>query len=127
MIDCLAASGTAYVKMLKNDRTLIPCAIFVVKENTLKYVLHVCNLYLVDALIKIDENGIITSMNPHAELLLGFPTNDTINRNIKYILPENVAEHHDEYIQNYLDTGVAKVIGIPRQGMFIYHSFCFSW
>ena len=117
VIDCLTSSKTGYVKMLKSDRTLIPCAIFVIKENTLKYVLHLCNLYLADALIRIDENGIVKSMNPHAELLLGFPIKDTVNRNIKNILPEHIAEHHDEYIQNYLDTGVAKVVGIPRQGI----------
>lgn len=40
--------------------------------------------------------------------------NVAVGKNVKEIMPTDVAPHHDEYLYNYLTTERAKVIGIGR-------------
>ena len=69
----------------------------------------------VDAIITIDEHGIVESANPAVERLFGYPPADLIGRNISILMPSPHRERHDEYIARYLRTGEARVIGIGRE------------
>jgi len=74
---------------------------------------------LVDAavhgIITIDERGIVLSFNPAAERLFGFDRQEVIGQNVSMLVPPDHRDLHDSYINNYLQSGVAKIIGLGRE------------
>ncbi len=68
-----------------------------------------------DGIIVINENGYVLAFNKACERLFGYEASEVIGGNVSYIMPKDYAEHHDEYLQNYLDTGQKKIIGIGRE------------
>ena len=69
----------------------------------------------VDAIITIDERGKIESLNPATERLFGYSAAELIGKNVSMLMPEPDTSRHDSYLQNYLRTGKAKIIGIGRE------------
>ncbi|MDT8375460.1 MAG: response regulator [Mariprofundaceae bacterium] len=70
---------------------------------------------LVDALITIDEQGIVQSFNPAAERTFGYLADEVIGRNVGMLMPEPFRHEHDDYLKSYLTTGKKKLIGIGRE------------
>ena len=68
----------------------------------------------VDAVIVIDHQGRITTFNPAAERLFGYRAIDLIGERVDVLMPEPYRSAHDGYLQNYLRTGRAQIIGIGR-------------
>jgi len=69
----------------------------------------------VDAIITIDERGIIETYNRAAERIFGYEAEEVIGRPINLLMPSPYREEHDSYIRNYVETGDAKIIGIGRE------------
>lgn len=69
----------------------------------------------VDAIITIDEKGIIESFNPAAERIFGYKADWIIGKSLNLLMPYPYAEKHDGYIRRYLKTGKAHIIGIGRE------------
>lgn len=69
----------------------------------------------VDAVIAIDEKGIIESANPAVERLFGYPPADLVGRNVSMLMPSPHRERHDRYLAHYLHTGEARVLGFGRE------------
>ncbi len=69
----------------------------------------------VDAIIVIDKRGRIESFNPAAEKLFGYSAAQATGQNVSILMPEPYASEHTLYLENYLETGVASIIGIGRE------------
>ena len=68
-----------------------------------------------EAIITIDEHGIVGSYSPAAENILGYTANEVIGQNVKMLMPEPDRSRHDGYIAHYAKTGEKKIIGIGRE------------
>ncbi len=68
-----------------------------------------------DAIITIDQKGIIQSFNPAAVSMFGYTLNDVIGKNVKVLVPPPHSKKHDGYIRRYLKTGKKKIIGVTNR------------
>ncbi|MCP5381890.1 MAG: transporter substrate-binding domain-containing protein [Kordiimonadaceae bacterium] len=64
--------------------------------------------------IVTDNKGNIEIFNAAAEDIFGYKSEEVIGKNVKMLMPENFSREHDSYINNYITTGVKKIIGIGR-------------
>ncbi|MGA7426615.1 MAG: CheR family methyltransferase [Rhodoplanes sp.] len=69
----------------------------------------------VDAIITVDEKGIVQSFNPSAEKIFGYRSDEMIGKNVAMLMPEPIRSAHDGDIASYLTTGVGKVINTGRE------------
>ena len=71
----------------------------------------------VDAIVSIDERGIIHLFNPSAERLFGYSANEIVGQNVSRLMPEPFKTKHDGYLSDYLQYGQKKIIGIGREAV----------
>lgn len=69
----------------------------------------------VEGIITISERGIVEQMNPAAETMFGYRASEVVGQNVSMLMPSPHRERHDQYLENYCQTGVAKIIGIGRE------------
>lgn len=113
----LALSNTDlnfYIMMASRNCTLMPVTFCMAMKSSEVIVMRVRDLFTTDAIISLDELGTITAFNEDASLLLGHDGEDVMGKNVKVLMDESIAVHHDGYLQRYRDTRVARVVGKPR-------------
>ena len=69
----------------------------------------------VDAIVIIDHRGRIETFNRAAERLFGYSSAEAVGANVALLMPASEAGRHDQYMQRYLATGVARIIGTGRE------------
>lgn len=67
-----------------------------------------------DAMVVIDEAGIILSFSATAQSLFGYAEAEVVGRNVKLLMPSPDRERHDDYLSRYLTTGERRIIGTGR-------------
>jgi two-component system, LuxR family, sensor kinase FixL len=67
-----------------------------------------------DAMIVIDERGLIQSFSSAAERLFGYVSAELLGTNVKRLMPSPYRESHDGYLDRYFKTGEKRIIGIGR-------------
>jgi two-component system, LuxR family, sensor kinase FixL len=67
-----------------------------------------------EAMIVIDEHGVMQSFSSAAERLFGYSTGEAMGQNVKILMPAPYRENHDGYLLRYKDTGERRIIGIGR-------------
>jgi two-component system, chemotaxis family, CheB/CheR fusion protein len=68
-----------------------------------------------DAIVTIDETGVIRAANKSAYAMFGYTAEELLGATVSRLVPEPDRSRHDDYIRNYLQTGVAKIIGVGRE------------
>ncbi|PCJ54638.1 MAG: hypothetical protein COA73_14280 [Candidatus Hydrogenedentota bacterium] len=69
----------------------------------------------VDGIVTIDNCGVIEYINPAAQTMFGYTSEELIGQNVDTLMPSPYKENHDGYLESYLKTGVRKIIGKGRE------------
>ena len=88
-----------------NDRKLAEAELLKAKNKTEAILKASTN-----GIITINQNGKFESFNTAAEKIFGYTQEEVLDKKVNILMPEEHAEKHDSYIQNYLKTGIKKVI-----------------
>lgn len=70
-----------------------------------------------DAMIVIDEHGIVQSFSTAAEALFGYEEAEVVGKNVSLLMPSPDREKHDGYISHYCATGERRIMGKVRRVM----------
>lgn len=65
--------------------------------------------------IIINSNGLIQAFNQSALKILGYSLEEVLGQNVNMIVGKEHSVKHDTYLQNYLRTGISKVMGKDRE------------
>ena len=68
-----------------------------------------------EAIVTMDTGGLILSFNKAAENIFGYGEAEVVGKPVKMLMPPEVANKHDKYLQNYHDTGIKHIIGSGRE------------
>lgn len=68
----------------------------------------------IDGIVTIDHTGIILSFNEAASKIFGWRESDVQGQNVKMLMADEIARHHDGYLSNAKNVDLGKVIGINR-------------
>jgi two-component system, chemotaxis family, CheB/CheR fusion protein len=68
-----------------------------------------------DAIISIDEDGLVGSFSAAAERIFGYTAAEVIGSNVKMLMAEPYRSEHDGYLKHYRETGEKRIIGIGRE------------
>jgi len=67
-----------------------------------------------EAMIVIDDVGVVQSFSAAAERLFGWRAAEVEGRNVKVLMPAPYREEHDAFLGRYRATGERRIIGIGR-------------
>ena len=70
---------------------------------------------VVDAIITINDHGNVESFNQAAVRIFGYQPEEVIGQNVNILMPEPYHSEHDGYLQRFISTREARVIGIGRE------------
>ncbi len=68
-----------------------------------------------EGIVTMTPSGRIELVNRAAELMFGFGPGELIGQDVTMLMPNPYRDEHTRYVQNYLDSGQARVIGIGRE------------
>ena len=112
-LSSLARSGNEYIAAVHEHALSRQSAEAELKDNEEHLRTVVENA--VDAIITINNKGIITSFNTAAQSLFNYDENEVLGENVSILMPEPFQSMHDQYLKNYEDTKISKIIGMGRE------------
>jgi PAS domain S-box-containing protein len=69
----------------------------------------------VDGILVADEAGCIVRVNAATLAMFGYARQDIIGQSIGILMPKQMANLHDGFMQDYLQTGRTKILGMGRE------------
>jgi sigma-B regulation protein RsbU (phosphoserine phosphatase) len=115
VLEFLPANGDDVHALLRFHTAVLPADSCDSALKTSEARLRVILDTIADAVVATDQKGSIQLFNPAAEKLFGYRRDEVIGCNVRILMPSPDHERHDEYIANYLRTGVRKIIGSGRE------------
>ena len=70
---------------------------------------------LPDAVITINEKGIIQEINPAAVTMFGYSSSEIQGKSVNNLMPESYSRVHDDYLRQYIKTRIPHIIGSGRE------------
>jgi two-component system sensor kinase FixL len=67
-----------------------------------------------DAMVGIDDQGLIHDFSTAAERLFGWSAPEVEGRNVSMLMPQPYRDAHDSYLERYYRTGERRIIGTGR-------------
>jgi len=67
------------------------------------------------AIISINKQGIIINFNHAAEEIFGYKVNEVLGKNVKILMPEEIAIQHDQFLKNYFVNKQSHILGQKRE------------
>lgn len=67
-----------------------------------------------DAIVVIDEAGLVRDFSPAAETMFGWEAEEIRGRNVSHLMPDPYRSSHDDYLFRYYRTGEKRIIGKGR-------------
>ena len=67
-----------------------------------------------DGIITTDEKGDILAFNHGSENIFGYKADEVIGKNVKVLMPQKFAQHHDKYVNNFENGQGVMAIGKRR-------------
>lgn len=68
-----------------------------------------------DSIVLMDAQSRILLFNKASESLFGYDSEDVIGKRVNILMPPKYADHHDAWVDTYLETGRHSIIGIGRE------------
>ena len=109
VISCVIAGGGAWLKRAQ-EREAASARELAQREAHLTSILKT----VPDAMIVIDEAGLIRDFSDTAERQFGWTAEEVIGRNVSMLMPSPYREAHDAYLERYYRTGERRIIGVGR-------------
>jgi two-component system sensor kinase FixL len=103
--------GTLRIAVLRDSAERQTAAtVLLEREERLRSILDT----VPDAIIVIDESGLIESLSRAAERMFGYAAAEVIGRNVRILMPSPYREEHDGYLERYRRTDERRIIGVGR-------------
>lgn len=83
------------------------------KKNNAK--LQSIFLTMPDAVFVINAQGIIESVNEKGLVMFNYKESELIGKNISILMPPEHSQRHDGYLERYITSGIAHILGKPRE------------
>ncbi|MBT9612853.1 MAG: EAL domain-containing protein [Burkholderiales bacterium] len=68
-----------------------------------------------EGIISMTNEGVIRTINPAAERMFDYSSEELVGNNISMLMPEPYRSQHDHHLKHYLETGQTTVIGSRRE------------
>ena len=71
-----------------------------------------------DAIITMNKQGIVKTFNAAAENIFQYRAKDIVDNNINMLMPKNISQHHDNYVESFNEESTNNVVGQNRNDLF---------
>ena len=84
-------------------------------QTALREKLAIIHRSAADAILTIDQNGRVESVNRAGEILFGWREGELIGQPVSVLMPPSIAAAHQGYLERYLKTGLSGILNVgPR-------------
>lgn len=78
-------------------------------------IIHDILASVTDAVVTVDEDHKVVYCNQSAQKMFGYCRDEIVGQDVSPLIPDPHHDKHRQYVQRYVDTGVARVIGKARE------------
>ena len=71
----------------------------------------------INGIVTITADGLIDEFNPAAEFMFGYTKDEVKGKNVNILMPEPYHSQHDGYLNNFLTTGIKKLLVLGEKSL----------
>ncbi len=109
LIGCAVAIGGEWFQRARSEAEAVTAGL-ARREAHLRSLLDT----VPDAIVVIDDGGLIRDFSPAAERMFGWDVDEVRDRNVSMLMPDPYRTAHDGYLERYYQTGEKRIIGKGR-------------